>query len=292
MYTSSFATAKHSRIRPAFAILMLAALAASSGCATRGDVDQLRKSQKEVRQIVANYTVALDDVRKRLDALQSSGGGGSRGASDPDVRREIAALELRIAALEAKAAMAPSQAVPGQVPPPAEAPAAPPVAVAPMPNQGEPEAPAAANAPAPAAPAADDPILQWVAAEEAGTTDSEYRAALRSVRGGGCKEAIPALRNVGRKGSKAVKGDHVQYVIGACFYRDRDYNRAIVELYEVLQKYPNGDRVPASLMLLSDSFAASGEKVDARMLLQRIVQEHPGSAEAVRAKQKLQALSE
>lgn len=270
--------------------LSLLALAALSGCATRSDLEQVKKSQREVRQLVANYTVALDEVRRRMDMVQTQreGAPGKSGSADPELRRRVDRLEADLAALQNRQ----PQAALGGAAPQDSAPVVEqdrPTGAAPWPAAADANPPT--GAPAVAAAGSDD-LARWLAAEEATATDPEYKGALVAIRQGQCKDAVPTLRNVIRKGGKSPAGDHAQYLIGSCFYRDKDYNRAIVELYEVLQKYPNGDRLPASLLLLADAFAASDQKVDARLILQKLVKDHPDSPEAQKGKQKLQALGE
>ncbi|MFQ5666005.1 MAG: tetratricopeptide repeat protein, partial [Candidatus Binatia bacterium] len=86
--------------------------------------------------------------------------------------------------------------------------------------------------------------------------------------------------------------DNAQYWIGSCYYGQRDYNRAIIELNEVLLKYPRADKVPGALLMLADAFADSGDKIDARLILQKLISDHPRSAEAERGRRALQSLGE
>ena len=44
--------------------------------------------------------------------------------------------------------------------------------------------------------------------------------------------------------------------------------------------------------MLADAFADSGDKIDARLILQKLISDHPKSEEAERGRQKLQALGE
>ena len=120
--------------------------------------------------------------------------------------------------------------------------------------------------------------------------DADYRDAVQLIRQGQCNQAVPKLRDFIRRNAKSDFADNAQFLIGSCYYGQRDFNRAIVELNEVLIKYPKGDKVPAALLTLADAFADSGDKLDARLILQKLVSEHPHSDEAERGRQKLQSL--
>ena len=100
------------------------------------------------------------------------------------------------------------------------------------------------------------------------------------------------LRDFIRKNQKSELTDNAQYWIGSCYYGQRDYNRAIIELNEVLLKYPKADKVPAALLMLADAFADSGDKIDARLILQKLISDHPRTEEGERGRQKLQSLGE
>jgi tol-pal system protein YbgF len=112
------------------------------------------------------------------------------------------------------------------------------------------------------------------------------------VRLGQCDQAVSNFRSFLRKKPKSDLADNAQYWIGECYYGQRDYNRAIIELNEVLLKYSKGDKVPSALLTLASAFADSGDRIDARLILQKLISDHPRSEEAERGRQKLQALGD
>jgi len=70
----------------------------------------------------------------------------------------------------------------------------------------------------------------------------------------------------------------------------KEYDQAILEFDAVRRKYPKGDKVPAALLKQGFAFAELGDKVDARLILQELVDRFPQSEEAGRAKQRLKTL--
>ncbi len=245
--------------------LALAVLGATAaGCATqadvqfvREDVTEARKQAADAKAMVDSLKVDVESLRGEFETLKYQGAGG---AKLDDLTHRLDALDARIAATEQ------SRGPVTGGPPPGEAPAA----VAPTP--GAPEGPFANVQVPPSAPA-------------------EYRDGIDLLRRGDNTGAIQKLREFLRKSPKSDLADDAQYWIGEAYYANRDYNRAILEFNEVLLRYPKGDKVPAALLRQAGAFAELGDKVDARLVLQKLVSEHGDSPEAERGRQKLAELS-
>jgi TolA-binding protein len=58
----------------------------------------------------------------------------------------------------------------------------------------------------------------------------------------------------------------------------------------VRRRYPQSDKVGAALLRQGFAFAELGEKLNARLVLQELVEKYPQSSEAARARQKLKSL--
>jgi tol-pal system protein YbgF len=276
---------------------LLAAIAVGSaalfGCASRADLMQIRDVQGQMRAAMADQNQDIEELRRRFEVLQSrmgDGKGGAPGRAQPSdqAMRWIDDLSRRVTALE-QAQGSISGGPGGPILVPGEGGLVPPAVPVPPPGGGQ------IIMPTPVA-ATSSPLQMALAREQsslAGTqVDPEYSAALAQIRGGDCKQAVSSLRNFVRKGAKSPLADNAQYWIGGCYYQEKDFNRAIIELNEVLLKYPKGDKVPAALLLLADAFKESGDSIDARLILQKLISDHPGSEEAQLGKSKLQALGE
>ncbi|MBI4517884.1 MAG: outer membrane protein assembly factor BamD [Deltaproteobacteria bacterium] len=59
-----------------------------------------------------------------------------------------------------------------------------------------------------------------------------------------------------------------------------DYNRAIIELNDVLLKAPKSQYAPRALYQLARAFELSGDPIDARLIVQKLRSDHPDSPEA------------
>ena len=244
------------------------------GCATRADFVQVKRDQRDMRALLADQQVAIDGLRRRIDALRAELGESGRRPAAPSGER-LAELEARLAAMEQRPVRTPI----------------PEVVETPVPLTGEPLPPDAMPTPLPTR--TPNPLEAALARDEGQAgAPAEYREALQTMRQGQCSQAVPKLRDFIRKNPKSDLTDNAQYWIGNCYYSQRDYNRAIIELNEVLLKYPKGDKVPAALLTLADAFADSGDRIDARLILQKLVAEYPRSEEAERGRQRLQALGD
>ncbi len=80
------------------------------------------------------------------------------------------------------------------------------------------------------------------------------------------------------------------YWVGESYYAEKNYEKAILEFEDIIQKYDDHPKVASAMLKQALAFEATGDKATARLLLQRVIEEFPLSGEAVIAKQKLQGL--
>ena len=120
-----------------------------------------------------------------------------------------------------------------------------------------------------------------------------YRRALQSYRDGQSDQAIQQFREYVRSNPKSDLADNAQYWIGEAYYSKGDYNRAIIELNEVLLKYPQGDQVPGALARARHLVLQLRATRSTRSsILQKLVSDHPKSEEAEVGRQQLQTLTD
>lgn len=246
----------------------------------QADLREIQQDQRAVRALLADQQVAVEGLRRRVEILSSdkSDTGKRRGAPSPDVSRQLSDLEARVTALEQGRIAAQSGTPLGLEPPPQEG----------TRSQEIPPPP-----PAPRAPNLQEIALAKEEATAQGARiDGDYREGLGLVRQGQCAQAGPKLKDFVRKNPKSDFADNALYWVGACYYGQRDYSRAIVEFNDLVLKYPKGNKVPGALLTMADAFADSGDKIDARLVLQKLISQYPQAEEAGQARQKLQSLGE
>ncbi|MFH1102296.1 MAG: tol-pal system protein YbgF [Pseudomonadota bacterium] len=102
---------------------------------------------------------------------------------------------------------------------------------------------------------------------------------------------FPAARNLFQDLIKnhpaSVHADNAQFWIGESFYREKWYEKAILEYQKVIEKYPKGNKVQSSMLKQGFAFHNLGDKTNARLILKELVRLYPTSNEANIAKEKL-----
>ena len=263
----------------------------ASGCATQTDIQaeqQAREalraqiadskaSQEDLRREIAKVRGEVEEVRYRLDRLAKE-----RVGSGPQIKileDRITALEKQFKPREELGAPPTVTSEPPSVPQPAELPAVP-RAVQPPPTSPTPPA-------SPGTPAVgkEDPHLS----KEPTEVQDEYKLALRALNDQQYDKAIQQFRNFQRKYPNSDMADDAQYLIGESYFAQKDYNRAILEFNDVL-KYRRGDKVPAALLRQAQAFLEIGDRTDARLILQKLINDYPNSEQAREAKDRLQTL--
>jgi tol-pal system protein YbgF len=233
----------------------------------RRAIEDLRREQEFVRATLdqLQYGVEKNSVRSRL-------GPGGTGVPTPPVN-DTGSYWGR--------PLAPAPVEPGAAPAPIGGPGAPASpggdVVASV------EAPAPAPPPAPK-PAASEPEKGKVPQDLVG---SSYDSAMRQLQGGDHDEAIQSFRNYLHENGSSPYADDAQFWIGESYFRKGQYHRAIIEFNQVSSNYGSGDRAPAALLRQAEAFRIVGDRVDARLSLQKVINRYPGTGEAAKASKML-----
>ncbi len=256
--------------------IALAALALCAGCATQAELRTVRNEEREIRALLADTQATVDTLKRQVESLRSQAESrrGSQAMASPEVDRRLAELEARIAFLEQ-----------GRTPPPSTAPSP-----APLGEMGMMPTPTAT-----VSETGDVTLAREEAALQTAAVEPTFRDAFQLMRRGDYDKAIPQFREFLYRNPKSDYADNAQYWIGYSYYQQKDYNRSILALNDVLSKYSKSEKIPATLLLQASAFAALGDhvsKVDARLILQKLVSEYPNSEEAERARQKLKTLGD
>jgi tol-pal system protein YbgF len=84
--------------------------------------------------------------------------------------------------------------------------------------------------------------------------------------------------------------DNAQFWIGETFFREKAYEKAILEYQKVIEKYPKGNKLPAALLKQGHAFLALGDKVNSRLIFEELIRKYPQSSEAKAASDKLKEI--
>jgi tol-pal system protein YbgF len=129
-----------------------------------------------------------------------------------------------------------------------------------------------------------------ISAAENDALRRDYEIAWRALEKKDYRVAIGRFKEFLQKHPKSKLANNAQYWIGESHYALREFDQAILEFDAVRSRYPQGDKVPAALLKQGFAFAELGEKVNARLILQEVVEKYAQSPEAVQAKQRLKSL--
>lgn len=240
-----------------FCVLPVATLVAA--CSTQADrgsdrrYDDLRTLVLEQRRAIEDLRREQESVRAAIDRMQY----GRRGATGRPVYGPAGSADDSYW----QRPTPPTAAVPGQ------------------------PAPDATGSPS-AAPAAEasDATKAGVPQELVGTA---YDSAMRQLAGGDHDDAIQSFRNYLHDNASSAYADDAQYWIGESYFRKGQYHRAIIEFNQVSINYGSGDRAPAALLRQAEAFRIVGDRVDARLSLQKVINRYPGTGEAAKASRML-----
>lgn len=258
------------------------------GCATQSDLQSEQQAREALRaQLVADNRAALDEVRREIQKVRGEieevryrldRTSKERVGTGPQLKL----LEDRIVVLE-KQFKSRIEELPARPAESSTIPQTPPDA-----SSGT----AGGSPPIGATPSSSPPTSSkedLALAKESQEAQDEYKVGLRAFQEQQFDKAIQQFRSFQRKYPNSDMADDAQYWIGESYFNQKDYNRAILEFNDVL-KYRKGDKVPAALLRQAQAFIEIGDKTDARLILQKLLNDHPGSEQAREAKDRLQAL--
>lgn len=121
------------------------------------------------------------------------------------------------------------------------------------------------------------------------TVRKDYETAWRSFERKDYQAAASRFREFIKKHTKSRLTANAQYWLGESHFALKEFDKAIVA-YDEVRRFPQSDKAAVALLRQGFAFAELGEKLNARLVLQELVEKFPQSAEAPRAKQRLKAL--
>lgn len=117
-----------------------------------------------------------------------------------------------------------------------------------------------------------------------------YQKGLDLVHNGEFLSAVASFRAFLKSYPRSELSDNAQYWIAECYYAMKDYTKAIKEFQLVVDRYPRSDKVAGAILKQGFSFAELGMPEEAKVFLNKVIKDHPGSEEALHAKEKLDKL--
>ena len=81
-----------------------------------------------------------------------------------------------------------------------------------------------------------------------------------------------------------------QFWLGEIYYREKKYEKAIVEYQNVLEKYPDSNKAPSALLKQGFAFLGLGDKTNAVLFFSELIRRFPDSREMRIAEKKLEKM--
>ena len=119
------------------------------------------------------------------------------------------------------------------------------------------------------------------------TENEIYKSGKQAFDQGDSETAKKRFKELIDRYPKSENADNAQFWIGEIYYREKWYEKAILEYQKVIEKYPKGNKVPAALLKQGLAFDNIGDKANSRLILEELIKKHPKTNEAAVAREKL-----
>ncbi|NVM21059.1 MAG: tol-pal system protein YbgF [Desulfobacterales bacterium] len=137
---------------------------------------------------------------------------------------------------------------------------------------------------------AEETVADKEKEEAAKAPDELYLTAKQRFDRGEHEAARELFQDLLKQYPKSVNADNAQFWIGEIYYREKWYEKAILEYQKVIEKHPNGNKVQSAFLKQGMAFLNLGDKANARLILKELVRKYPDSREAKIAKENLKTL--
>lgn len=119
---------------------------------------------------------------------------------------------------------------------------------------------------------------------QAASADALYRSAQASYRARDFYGAVSGLLEFLARFPDHQLAQSAQQLLGESYYAIQEFELALGEFLKALERDPKGAHVPEALLKVGLSYRALGDAGEARSVWERLIREHPRSAEAKRAR--------
>ena len=127
-------------------------------------------------------------------------------------------------------------------------------------------------------------------AKKPSSEDDIYRSAKQAFDQGDFDTARQRFQEFIKRYPNSKNADNAQFWIGEIYYREKWYEKAILEYQNVIEKYPKGNKAPAALLKQGLAFSNIGDTANAKLILQELGRKYPKSNEAKVAAEKLKTM--
>jgi tol-pal system protein YbgF len=133
-------------------------------------------------------------------------------------------------------------------------------------------------------------VTPGVSAKKPLSEDEVYRSAKQAFDQGDSEAARKGFQDFIKRYPDSKNADNAQFWIGEIYYREKWYEKAILEYQNVIEKYPQGNKVSAALLKQGLAFSNIGDQANSKLILEELVRKYPKTNEAKIAAEKLKTL--
>jgi tol-pal system protein YbgF len=133
-------------------------------------------------------------------------------------------------------------------------------------------------------------IDEQLISRQEGAAADVFASGLRQLREGEFGNARDTFLRFAEENPDTAFTDNAYFWQGIAFEGLNQYDRAVAAFSLGFQRFPAEDRVPANLFYLAEVFEQMGQKKDAELTYEKLLDEHPKSDFAERAKKRLDVL--
>jgi tol-pal system protein YbgF len=266
-------------MRTRTALLLLAALLAVTGCASRDDVQYLNRDMDEVKN-------RIYQTEKELGSIRTETKEGAETALK-DFQKEVENMRKTIADLQAAQDITrvDIQSLSGKVDDVRQMTQKPSEEMSLMKEDFERRLEALEGKLASA-----EKVQSEVHQAKEATPEQMYQGGLDAYK----NNEIPKAREIFTKfislhpKNELVANSH--FWIGETYFSQKNYEQAILEYQEVITKFPGKEKVPAAMLKQAMAFKELGDAKSAKYIYNKLVETYPRSEEAKKAKERLKDL--
>ena len=114
-----------------------------------------------------------------------------------------------------------------------------------------------------------------------------YDQAKQAFDAGELEKAREGFQEFTKRFPNSQNADNAQFWIGEIYYREKWYEKAIVEYQKVVENYPKGNKIRSAMLKQGYAFLNIGDKANARLILKELINKYPDTTESQLATQKL-----
>lgn len=115
--------------------------------------------------------------------------------------------------------------------------------------------------------------------------DNIYKQALDTLNSGETGKARDMFNKFNEQFPDSKLSANVRYWIGETYYREKNYEQAVLEFQRVIKEFPGKEKVPAAMLKQALSFRELGDTKSARFILKELIEKFPRAEEIPLAKE-------